>query len=106
MENTIIRGILVLVKHLHAIPACTCGQHSKECLVNFQTNGAVRPIVRKKAALCLLRLLRKAGPESDMLAPDVWSAKLVSNVFGTAQHECSAMHLWPVYYCVVRLHAI
>lgn len=43
----------------------------------MQTNGAVRPIVRKKAALCLLRLLRKAGPESDMLAPDVWSAKLV-----------------------------
>ena len=43
-----------------------------------QTNGAVRPIVRKKAALCLLRLLRKAGPDSDMLAPDAWSVKLVS----------------------------
>ncbi|DBA96016.1 hypothetical protein WJX77_003113 [Trebouxia sp. C0004] len=40
------------------------------------TNGAVRPIIRKKAALCLLRLLRKAGPDSDMLAPDVWSVKL------------------------------
>lgn len=43
-----------------------------------QTNGAVRPIIRKKAALCLLRLLRKAGPDSDMLAPDAWSVKLVS----------------------------
>ncbi|KAL3140296.1 hypothetical protein ABBQ38_004564 [Trebouxia sp. C0009 RCD-2024] len=40
------------------------------------TNGAVRPIIRKKAALCLLRLLRKAGPDSDMLAPDQWSVKL------------------------------
>ena len=43
-----------------------------------QTNGAVRPIIRKKAALCLLRLLRKAGPDSDMLAPEAWSVKLVS----------------------------
>ena len=44
---------------------------------DLQTNGAVRPIIRKKAALCLLRLLRKAGPDSDMLAPDTWSVKLV-----------------------------
>ena len=52
----------------------------------MQTNGAVRPIVRKKAALCLLRLLRKAGPDSDMLAPDVWSVKLVSCT--VPQHTC------------------
>ena len=47
-------------------------------ILRVQTNGAVRPIIRKKAALCLLRLLRKAGPDSDMLAPDAWSVKLVS----------------------------
>ena len=68
---------------LHVSSVCTQGliyvnmSPSPE-RVCMQTNGAVRPIVRKKAALCLLRLLRKAGPESDMLAPDVWSAKLVS----------------------------
>eukprot|EP00891_Asterochloris_glomerata_P007006 jgi/Astpho2/7006/fgenesh1_pm.00107_%23_19_t len=45
-------------------------------VMNLVTNGAVRPIVRKKAALCLLRLLRKAGPDSDMLAADAWSVKL------------------------------
>ncbi len=47
-------------------------------VLRVQTNGAVRPIIRKKAALCLLRLLRKAGPDADMLAPDAWSVKLVS----------------------------
>ena len=34
-------------------------------------NGATRPVVRKKAALCLLRLLRKAPPE-------VWGVKLAA----------------------------
>ena len=42
-----------------------------------QTNGAVRPIVRKKAATCLLRLIRKSPPEAEILAPDAWSVKLV-----------------------------
>ena len=42
-----------------------------------QTNGAVRPIVRKKAATCLLRLIRKSPPEAEILQPDVWSVKLV-----------------------------
>ncbi len=37
----------------------------------------MRPIVRKKAALCLLRLIRKAPPESEVMPPDVWAAKLV-----------------------------
>lgn len=50
-------------------------------MVLVQTNGAVRPIIRKKAALCLLRLLRKAGPDSDMLAPDAWSVKLVRPLY-------------------------
>ncbi|KAK9806309.1 hypothetical protein WJX72_009579 [[Myrmecia] bisecta] len=45
-------------------------------VMNLLTNGAVRPIVRKKAALCLLRLIRKSPPEAEILAPDVWSVKL------------------------------
>lgn len=43
----------------------------------MQTNGAVRSIVRKKAATCLLRLIRKSPPEAEILQPDVWSVKLV-----------------------------
>jgi AP-2 complex subunit alpha len=43
----------------------------------LQTNGAVRPIVRKKAATCLLRLIRKSPAEAETLQPDVWSVKLV-----------------------------
>ena len=50
-------------------------QHIASCL---QTNGAVRSIVRKKAATCLLRLIRKSPPEAEILQPDVWSVKLVS----------------------------
>jgi hypothetical protein len=45
-----------------------------------QTNGAVRPIVRKKAATCLLRLIRKSLPEAEILQPDVWSVKLVRHI--------------------------
>jgi len=33
--------------------------------------------VRKKAATCLLRLIRKSPPEAEILQPDVWSVKLV-----------------------------
>ena len=44
----------------------------------LQTNGAVRTIVRKKAALCLLRLLRKSPQDQEIMVPDVWSVKLVS----------------------------
>lgn len=62
---------------IYKAEACSNSQQSPAACM--QTNGAVRPIVRKKAALCLLRLLRKAGPDSDMLAPDVWSVKLVSS---------------------------
>lgn len=43
----------------------------------LQTNGAVRSIVRKKAATCLLRLIRKSPAEAEILQPDVWSVKLV-----------------------------
>ena len=63
-------------KYSYCQACCHC--HCEHPPANLQTNGAVRPIVRKKAALCLLRLLRKAGPDSDMLAADAWSVKLVS----------------------------
>lgn len=41
-------------------------------------NGATRPVVRKKAALCLLRLLRKAPPDTDLLPADVWAVRLAA----------------------------
>ena len=37
----------------------------------MQANGATRPVVRKKAALCLLRLIRKAPPDADIMQPEV-----------------------------------
>lgn len=47
-------------------------------VMNILSNGATRPIVRKKAALCLLRLIRKAPPDQEMMQPDVWSVKLAA----------------------------
>ena len=42
-------------------------------------NGATRPVVRKKAALCLLRLLRKAPPDTaEVMQPEVWGVKLAA----------------------------
>jgi len=41
-------------------------------------NGAARPAVRKKAALALLRLVRKAPPEEDALAPETWAPRLAA----------------------------
>ena len=67
-------GPFEMYSNCQACCHCPCGLPP----ATVQTNGAVRPIVRKKAALCLLRLLRKAGPDSDMLAADAWSVKLVS----------------------------
>ncbi len=43
-----------------------------------QTAGSSRPIVRKKAALALLRLIRKSPPDAEILPTDVWSVKMVS----------------------------
>uniref|UniRef100_A0A1D2AG34 AP-2 complex subunit alpha n=2 Tax=Auxenochlorella protothecoides TaxID=3075 RepID=A0A1D2AG34_AUXPR len=39
-------------------------------------NGATRPVVRKKAALCLLRLIRKAPLDAEVLSPGVWGSRL------------------------------
>lgn len=43
-----------------------------------QDNGAMRPVVRKKAALCLLRLVRKAPPEAEVLSPGTWGPRLAA----------------------------
>ena len=83
---------------------CNCHKYHAVCIVKFhvivmQTNGAVRTIVRKKAALCLLRLLRKSPPDQEIMVPDVWSVKLVSLFrksylgrhgahLGKSNHEC------------------
>lgn len=37
--------------------------------------------MRKKAALCLLRLIRKSPPDQEIMVPDVWSVKLVSHLW-------------------------
>ncbi|GAB4815001.1 hypothetical protein N2152v2_002047 [Parachlorella kessleri] len=47
-------------------------------VMNILSNGATRPIVRKKAALCLLRLIRKAPPDQEVMQPEVWSVKLAA----------------------------
>ncbi|CAK0759184.1 hypothetical protein CVIRNUC_002678 [Coccomyxa viridis] len=47
-------------------------------VMNLLTNGTVRSIVRKKAATCLLRLIRKSPAEAEILQPDVWSVKLAA----------------------------
>ena len=63
-------------QQLHLLPAIP----SADTPGPSQTNGAVRPIVRKKAALCLLRLMRKSPPDAELLQPEVWSVKLVRPV--------------------------
>lgn len=39
-------------------------------LLLLQTSGTMRPVVRKKAALCLLRLMRKTPADSQMVTAD------------------------------------
>ena len=41
-------------------------------------NGATRPVVRKKAALCLLRLIRKAPPDVDIVPASDWAGRLAA----------------------------
>lgn len=40
--------------------------------------GATRPVVRKKAALCLLRLLRKSDSDDSLLPSQEWGPKIAS----------------------------
>lgn len=40
--------------------------------------GATRPVVRKKAALCLLRLLRKSDSDDTIMPPQEWGPKIAS----------------------------
>ena len=42
------------------------------------SNGATRPVVRKKAALCLLRLIRKAPPDVDVMPASEWAGRLAT----------------------------
>ena len=69
----------------------------------MQTNGAVRPIVRKKAALVLLRLMRKSPPDAELLQPEVWSVKLVGPLSVSSlmlKHTCHLMSMS----CVLQMH--
>lgn len=40
-------------------------------VMNVLANGATRPVVRKKAALCLLRLIRKAPADAEIMQAEV-----------------------------------
>ncbi|KAI8103939.1 hypothetical protein M9435_006465 [Picochlorum sp. BPE23] len=46
-------------------------------VLNVMAHGATRPIVRKKAALCLLRLLRKS-PDDQLLSAKDWGSKMAA----------------------------
>ena len=46
--------------------------------MNVLANGATRPVVRKKAALCLLRLLRKAPADAEIMQAEVWGVRLAT----------------------------
>ncbi|GMH38541.1 hypothetical protein BSKO_06425 [Bryopsis sp. KO-2023] len=56
------------------------GQEMAEALtqdvMKLLTSGASRPIVRKKAALCVLRLFRKMPLDAEMIQPSSWGPKL------------------------------
>lgn len=42
------------------------------------SNGATRPVVRKKAALCLLRLIRKVSLDSEIMPSSEWGNKIAA----------------------------
>lgn len=71
-------------------------------VMNVLGNGATRPIVRKKAALCLLRLLRKAPPNQDIMPAEVGCGgeALALGVAPTARKVLPGQHV-----CACPWHA-
>ena len=83
MPNTILIG--------WNLPKCPTLQFGKKQLVGIilwdchgfmvflsvQTSGTARPIVRKKAALCLLRLLRKTPVDQMLINADTFSPIMI-----------------------------
>ena len=47
-------------------------------VVQVLGNGATRPAIRKKASLCLLRLIRKSPDDHEAMPADVWGTQLAS----------------------------
>lgn len=47
-------------------------------VVQVLGNGATRPAIRKKASLCLLRLIRKSPEDHEAMPADVWGTQLAS----------------------------
>jgi AP-2 complex subunit alpha len=47
-------------------------------VVQVLGNGATRPAIRKKASLCLLRLIRKFPEDHEAMPADVWGTQLAS----------------------------
>ena len=44
----------------------------------MQTSGTTRPVIRKKAALALLRLFRKMPLDAEIIQPSAYAGKLAS----------------------------
>lgn len=42
----------------------------------MQVNEKVTEVIRKKAALCLLRVYKKLPPDAGIITPEVWAPKL------------------------------
>lgn len=64
--------------HLLAVGGSEFSQLLTADVMNVLANGATRPVVRKKAALCLLRLIRKAPPDAEIMQPEVWGVRLAT----------------------------
>lgn len=68
----------MLFIHVVAVGGSEFSQLLTADVMNVLANGATRPVVRKKAALCLLRLIRKAPADAEIMQPDVWGVKLAT----------------------------
>ena len=47
-------------------------------VMNVISNGATRPVVRKKAALCLLRMLRNSPADSELISSSEWGPRMAT----------------------------
>jgi AP-2 complex subunit alpha len=67
--------IVVTKSFVNAVGGPEFAQLLASDVLSVLSHGATRPLVRKKAALCLLRLLRKSSDDSILLGEE-WGAKI------------------------------
>lgn len=63
---------------MYAVGGAEFAQLLTQDVMNVLSNGATRPVVRKKAALCLLRLIRKAPPDAEVLPASEWAVRMAA----------------------------